>query len=85
MYAITFIESAKKELYDLPAKMLKRVASSIDKLSQNPRPPGVKKLKSGNSNLWRIRVGDYRIIYSIEDTIHIVDISRIGHRREVYD
>ena len=85
MYAVTFKESARRELYALPSKMLKRVAEAIDRLSQNPRPPGVKKLKGETHPLWRVRTGDYRIIYAIDDVVRIVNIRRIGHRKEVYD
>lgn len=85
MYAITFKESARRELYALPSNMLKRVAEVIDRLSQNPRPPGGKKLKGQTQPLWRIRTGDYRIIYAIDDVVRIVNIRRIGHRKEVYD
>lgn len=57
---------------------------AIDGLKENPRPNGVKKLKSTDENLYRIRVGDYRILYTIEDTIQIVDITKVGHRRYIY-
>ena len=84
-YTVLFKESARKELYTLPGKTLKKVADAIDGLSINPRPTGVKKLKGQGENLWRIRVGDYRIIYLIEDTIRIVNIRRIGHRKDIYE
>jgi mRNA interferase RelE/StbE len=84
-YTVLFKETARKELYALPGKILKNVALAIDGLSINPRPPGVKKLKGKGENLWRIRIGDYRVIFLIDDAIRIVNIRKIGHRKEVYD
>ena len=60
-----------------------RIAHVIDSLGVNPRPRGVVKL-SANENLYRVRTGDYRIIYSIEDDVLIVLVVALGHRREVY-
>jgi mRNA interferase RelE/StbE len=57
---------------------------AIDSLANNPRPNGSKKLVSQKETLWRIRVGDYRIIYSIEDVLKILEIRRIGHRKDIY-
>ena len=54
----------------------------LDELGENPRPPGSKKL--AGADFWRTRVGDYRIVYSIEDQVLMVLVIRIGHRREVY-
>jgi mRNA interferase RelE/StbE len=56
----------------------------IETLATIPRPPGCKKLKGGDKE-WRIRVGDYRIVYEIDDTGRTVDVTRIAHRREVYE
>jgi mRNA interferase RelE/StbE len=84
-YTILFKETARKELYRLPDKTLKKVSTLIDSLAINPRPAGVKKLKGTGENLWRARVGDYRVIYLIDDSIRIVNIRKIGNRREVYD
>ena len=55
----------------------------IDGLAQDPRPSASRKLR-GEQNLWRIRIGDYRVVYSVDDRQRIVDIVRIRHRREVY-
>ena len=60
-----------------------RVARKIDSLAGNPRPLGVEKLR-GAQNLWRVRVGDYRIIYTVRDEVLLVLLVRIGNRREVY-
>jgi len=81
-YKITIKKSAAKELQDIPRKDLRRIVKRIQSLALNPRPQGCQKL-SGQSRL-RIRQGDYRIVYSIEDKDCIVDIVKIGHRREIY-
>ena len=65
--------------------MTEKMAFAIDSLSENPRPAGSKKLKGKEEYLWRIRVGDYRILYAIEETIKIIDIRRIGQRGNVYE
>lgn len=84
-YSIFFKETARKELLALPKKILNKVAVAIDGLAENPRPTGVKKLKGQGENLWRIRVGDYRVIYLIDDAVRIVNVRKIGNRRDVYD
>lgn len=85
MYQIVISKSAAKDLYDLPNAQISRIVQAIDQLAINPRPPGCKKLKGQTEDFWRIRQGDYRIVYSVSDTIQVVDIRRIRHRREVYD
>lgn len=82
-YTLTFAKSARKELENLPRPVSKRVLARIELLQINPRPGGVAKLR-GEKNLWRIRVGDYRVIYSIHDAEKLVDISIVRHRRDVY-
>jgi mRNA interferase RelE/StbE len=84
MYRITFKKSALKELVALPSFAIKGVHLAIDKLAENPRPEGCKKLVGSKENLWRVRSGNYRILYVIEDKIQIVDIRRIGHRKDIY-
>jgi len=84
MYSISIKPSALKELSKLPKATVRRAEKAIDALAEDPRPDGVKKLKGSDEDLYRIRVGDYRIIYSIEDEIKIVDIRKIGHRKEIY-
>jgi mRNA interferase RelE/StbE len=64
---------------------LKRLINSIKNLENNPRPQGCKKLSGLSEDLWRIRVGDYRIIYSINESIKIIDIRKIGHRKNIYE
>jgi mRNA interferase RelE/StbE len=84
-YTIFFKETARKELYKLPAKTIHKLSEAIDGLAQNPRPSGVKKLKGQGENLWRIRVGDYRVVYLIDDIVRIVNIRKIGNRRDIYE
>lgn len=76
--------SAKKELRKIPASHIKLLIQKIASLSQNPRPTGTQLLK-GNNRYYRIRLGDYRVVYEINDTEQIVTIIKIGHRREIYD
>jgi mRNA interferase RelE/StbE len=62
--------------------MLIRIEASIQALAENPRPPGVERLRA--SQLWRLRVGAYRVIYAIDDGQQVVTIARVRHRRDVY-
>ena len=81
-YRILIKPSATKEIDALSRKDLVRVTEKIKSLSDNPRPIGCQKL-SGQEK-YRVRQGDYRIVYSIEDVVLIVLIVKVGHRREVY-
>ena len=83
MYSVAFSSTARKEILSIPEPTLGRVETSIDDLSVQPRPSGCVKLK-GSKNAWRVRVGDYRILYGINDDQKIVLIYRILHRREAY-
>jgi len=83
-YKVVVSKSAAKELSKLSSVANNRIIKAVIKLSDNPRPHGAKKLK-GSSENWRIRIGDYRVIYAIDDEILIVDIRRIGHRKDIYD
>jgi len=82
-YTVTILPSALGQWAELPRHDQKRIKQRIDRLAVDPRLPGVKKLK-GESHLFRLRSGNYRIIYSIEDVRLIVLVIRIGHRRDVY-
>lgn len=82
-YQVEFKRSAEKAYAKLPADMKRRIASRLRTLEENPRPDGVKKLK-GEEDLYRVREGDYRIIYTIEDRVLIVLVVAIGNRRDVY-
>ncbi|MEO8625931.1 MAG: type II toxin-antitoxin system RelE/ParE family toxin [Candidatus Limnocylindrales bacterium] len=81
-YRLVFKRSAAKELEELPAKVRPRVVERVDALAGNPRPIGCEQL-SGEKK-YRIRQGDYRIVYGIDDAALIVTIVKIGHRRDVY-
>jgi mRNA interferase RelE/StbE len=82
MFDIVLERSAEKDLRKLNDKVHGRVIESISTLADNPRPPGVKKL-AGSANDWRIRVGDYRVLYEIAETIRIVRVYRVRHRKDV--
>ena len=82
-YRITFARSARKELEKLPANITDRILRKIEALAENPRLPGVIKLQ-GSKNFWRLRVGDYRVVYSIDDFSRAIDVSVVRHRRDVY-
>lgn len=85
MYQINITKHAFKEIIGLPAKISKQVSLTIDELAVNPRPVGCKKLKGEKEYLWRVRVGDYRIIYKIEDVVKVIEIRKVGHRKKVYE
>ncbi len=84
IYKIIITKHALKEIINLPAKTSKQVSLVIDDLANNPRPHGSKKLKGEKEYLWRVRVGDYRIIYQIAETIKVVEIRKVGHRKDIY-
>ena len=81
-YSILFTKSAAKELESVPTKDRQRTVSKIRSLADDPRPTGVEKL--GGDDKYRIRQGDYRILYEIVDAELIVTVVRIGNRRDVY-
>jgi mRNA interferase RelE/StbE len=81
-YRIYIKQSAVKELESIPKKDLGKIIKRIQSLSQNPRPHGCQKLSARER--YRIRQGEYRIIYSIQEKELTIHIYKIGHRREVY-
>ncbi|MBN1694399.1 type II toxin-antitoxin system RelE/ParE family toxin [candidate division WOR-3 bacterium] len=81
-YSLLILRRAQKELSDLPIDVYEKVKQTILKLSKNPRPYGCKKLKGRDG--WRIRVGNYRIIYEINDKDKSIIIFHIGHRKDIY-
>jgi mRNA interferase RelE/StbE len=83
VFEIVLERSAEKDLRRLSDEVHDRVIDGISTLASNPRPPGAKKLSGSVSN-WRIRVGDYRVLYEIADTVRIVRVYRGSHRRDVY-
>ncbi len=83
-YSIEIKQSAQKELDALDDKLFGRIDKKILALSGDPRPTGCKKLK-GYKDHWRIRIGDYRVIYIINESAKTVAVTHIAHRREVYE
>jgi len=81
-YSLLIKKSAEKELRSLPKTDLARIAERIQGLAHSPRPPGCEKL-SGQDR-YRVRQGDYRIVYSVNDDQRVLEVVKIGHRREVY-
>lgn len=82
-YAIQFTPAAARQLEKLATPIRRRISAAIDGLVDQPRPHGVTKL-AGSDDLYRIRVGDYRIVYQIHDRQLVVVIVTIGHRSDVY-
>ena len=80
---IEFARSATKDLRGIDRKWIPRIITEIEGLAAAPRPTGCKKLV-GSEHTYRIRIGDYRVIYDIQDEILVVFIVRIRHRRDVY-
>ncbi len=83
MYTVRFSPRAQRDLRGLPAQIVQRILPRIEELATEPRPQGAKKL-SGTQHIWRIRIGDYRVIYLVEDTIKLVEIRKAGHRKDIY-
>ena len=83
-YTIEWAKSAQREFQALPVQQALRVGKAIDGLSAQPRPNGCKKLK-GFKDLWRVRIGDYRVIYLVADKVRLVRIERVADRKEAYD
>ena len=81
-YNIEFTSKARKAFIKLPEKEKLRIQVTLEILSENPRPPAARRLQGREG--YRVRVGDYRIIYSIEDGVLVVWILGVAHRREVY-
>ena len=81
--SIVVTPSAARELGKLPHEIQKRIVKTIDDLAENPRPSGTKAL-SGEDGILRIRVGDYRVLYTVQDGALIVLVVKIGNRRDVY-
>jgi mRNA interferase RelE/StbE len=82
-YRIKFKASAAKEFRKLPANIQKRLQIAINALRNDPRPSGSIKLK-GSEQLYRIRLGDYRVVYGVDDAIQVVFVTRVRHRRDIY-
>lgn len=84
-YTIETSTTAAKAIAKLQKANRLRIVGAIELLGVDPRPPGAKMLRGGDQGRWRVRVGDYRIVYAIEDDRLLVLVLRVAHRREVYD
>lgn len=82
-YKIQWKNSAKKELKKLDKQIIIKILQAVEKLAANPHPSGSKKLM-GSEYIYRIRVGDYRVIYNIQSSLLTIEVIKVGHRREVY-
>ena len=84
MYKIVYKDTAKKELNQLSLPEYKKVKKAIDSLAKNPFPAGSLKLQGIKGKLYRIRKGNYRVIYSVHNTIITITILKIAHRKDAY-
>jgi len=83
VFEVYLEKAAETDLKRLPTTTFHRIIPQIRALAENPRPSGCRKL-TGSKNDWRIRIGDYRVIYEIDEKVKAVRIMRVRHRREVY-
>lgn len=84
IYKIVYVSAAQKELDKLPENDFIKILKAINSLSENPFPVGHLKLEGAKEKLYRIRKGNYRVIYSVEKNIITITILKIGHRKDVY-
>lgn len=82
-YTVTFTNSAAREFRSLPSEIKRRVGNVVDSLQRTPRPPGVRKLQ-GRDELYRLRIGPYRVVYEIDDRTVCIVVAKIRHRSEAY-
>jgi mRNA interferase RelE/StbE len=82
-YSIEWLRSARKEIDAIPARTAVRIVEAVGRLAEDPRPAGCKKLK-GHDDLWRIRIGSYRVIYFIGDAIRLVRVEKVSDRKDAY-
>lgn len=82
-FKILFSRSAEKDLRHVETSRIRSIMEQIEALGENPRPTGTRKLVGSHAS-YRIRIGDYRVVYTIDDAIRIVEIRRIRHRKDVY-
>ncbi len=83
MYEVYLERSAENDIKRLPISIFHRIIPQIKTLAEDPRPSGCRKI-AGSKNDWRVRIGDYRIIYEIDEKAKAVRIMRVRHRREAY-
>lgn len=84
MYTVEFLRSAARAFAKLERPVQRRLASRIDRLAEDPRAGDVRKLRGTDDDVWRLRVGDFRVLYRIEDDRLLILVVAVGHRRSVY-
>lgn len=82
-YQVEIAPAAKRQIKKLVKPIQELIIQRLEQLADNPRPPGVLKME-GEENLYRVRIGDYRIIYQIQDRVLLVVVVKVGHRGDVY-
>lgn len=82
-YKLEVKRSARKVLLSLPKAAVQAISQAIDGLAENPYPPGCKKL-GGAEHTYRLRSGDYRIVYTVDNAVLIIEVVKIGHRKKIY-
>jgi mRNA interferase RelE/StbE len=82
-FRIEWKKSTRKDLRKLPASTEERIIEAVENLAENPFPHGVEKL-SGSQHAYRIRLGDYRIVYEVVNELKLIEIQRVRHRKDVY-
>lgn len=83
VHTVEFTTAAAKEIRKLDPLTRRRVLTATSKLEADPRPSGVR-ASTGFENAWRIRIGDYRVLYEIDDDVVLITVFRVAHRRQVY-
>ena len=83
MYEVLLERRAQRDIKKLPTEVFHRIIQPIKALAEDPKPPGCRKI-AGSKNDWRIRIGEYRVIYEIDEHAEAVKVMRIRHRREIY-
>lgn len=81
-YTVQIARRAAKALQSIDARQRRRIEAAIAALAEDPRPAGVKRLQGVDA--YRIRIGDYRVVYDVEDAVRIVAVTNVGHRRSIY-
>lgn len=83
-YQIKIDRRVRRDLRGISSRDVEKIRETIASLAQNPRPDGCKKLKGENKSYFRVRVGNYRIIYTVDDGVLLIVVVAVGHRKEIY-
>jgi len=83
LYKIAWKNSARRELKKISREVIPKILETVETLAINPFPAGVRKI-SGSEHTYRIRVGDYRIVYNVISSILVIEVIRVGHRKDIY-